>query len=65
MRWVTIILGIIGMMAAVSGIWNVLFDWLMLLGVIIPPIGTIIIIDQLILVEIPMINSSKITKENL
>jgi len=49
MRMLTIVLGIIGIIAAVSGIWGAFLNWLNLLGVIIPPIGTIIIFDQLIL----------------
>ncbi|WP_274649576.1 cytosine permease [Paenibacillus humicola] len=48
MRTMTIILGIIGILAAVLGIWNFFVNWLNLLGVIVPPIGTIIIIDQLV-----------------
>ncbi len=49
MRILTIILGAIGIVAAVSGIWNAFQDWLNLLGLIVPPIATIIIMDQLIL----------------
>jgi len=49
MRSVTIIIGVIGVIIAVSGIWNVFMDWLILLGVIVPPIGTILIIDQFII----------------
>ncbi|WP_141604339.1 cytosine permease [Terrilactibacillus laevilacticus] len=49
MRTLTMILGIIGIVAAVSGIWNVFLDWLNLLGVVIPPIAAIIIMDQLVL----------------
>jgi cytosine permease len=30
------------------GIWNYFVNWLNLLGVIVPPIGTIIILDQLL-----------------
>jgi cytosine permease len=49
MRFLTIVLGIVGIIAAVSGIWNAFQSWLELLGLIVPPIATIIIIDQLIL----------------
>ncbi|WP_219838312.1 cytosine permease [Paenibacillus sp. R14(2021)] len=48
MRTMTIILGIIGIVAAALGIWNYFINWLNLLGVIVPPIGTIIIMDQLV-----------------
>ncbi|WP_201002569.1 cytosine permease [Paenibacillus glycanilyticus] len=48
MRTMTIILGIIGIVAAALGIWNYFVDWLNLLGVIVPPIGTIILMDQLV-----------------
>ncbi|OIK05313.1 cytosine permease [Bacillus sp. MUM 116] len=49
MRLVTIIIGIIGIIIAVSGIYNVFYNWLVLLGVIVPPIGTILIMDQFLL----------------
>lgn len=49
MRTVTIFLGVVGIIAAVSGIWNAFQDWLNLLGLIVPPIATIIIMDQLVL----------------
>lgn len=49
MRSLTILLGIIGTIAAVSGIWSAFQSWLELLGLIVPPIATIIIIDQLII----------------
>jgi cytosine permease len=46
MRTMTVILGIIGIILAALGIYNHFINWLNLLGVIVPPIGTIIIIDQ-------------------
>ncbi|SFJ41325.1 cytosine permease [Paenibacillus sp. UNC496MF] len=46
MRTMTLILGAIGIVLAILGIWNYFIDWLNLLGVIVPPIGTIIILDQ-------------------
>lgn len=49
MRTMTIILGIIGIIAALAGVWSLLLDWLNLLGIVVPPIGTIIIMDQLVL----------------
>ncbi|EPQ5227987.1 cytosine permease [Providencia stuartii] len=49
MRTLTIILGIIGILVAVTGIWNAFQTWLNLLGLIVPPIAAIIIMDQLVL----------------
>lgn len=46
MRIFAVILGIIGIAGAVLGIWNYFIDWLNILGVLVPPIGTIIIVDQ-------------------
>ncbi|MEZ0059497.1 cytosine permease [Bradyrhizobium elkanii] len=47
MRTMTIILGIIGGLVAVAGVWNLFLDWLNLLGILVPPIGAVIIVDQL------------------
>jgi cytosine permease len=47
MRVLTLCLGIVGMIVAAAGIWDYFIDWLNLLGVIVPPIGAIIIVDQL------------------
>ena len=49
MRVLTLILGIIGVVAAVAGIWSLFLNWLNLLGVLVPPLGAIIIMDQLVL----------------
>jgi cytosine permease len=43
----TLCLGVVGMIVAAAGIWDYFIDWLNLLGVIVPPIGAIIIVDQL------------------
>lgn len=59
MRLLTIILGIIGIIAAVSGIWSAFQSWLELLGLIVPPIATIIIMDQLILRRNESVGSAK------
>ena len=48
MRVLTVILGAVGIVAAALGIWGFFIDWLNLLGVIVPPIGAIIIVDQLV-----------------
>jgi cytosine permease len=46
MRTLAVILGIIGVIIAISGAWNHFISWLVILGVIVPPIGAIIIMDQ-------------------
>ncbi len=48
MRQLTIVLGIVGTIAAVAGIWSYFATWLNILGVLVPPIGVIIILDQLV-----------------
>lgn len=48
MRVLTVVLGAVGILAAVLGIWNVFISWLNLLGVIVPPIGAILITDHLV-----------------
>ena len=49
MRTLTIILGILGGIAALAGVWSFFLDWLNFLGIFVPPIGTVLIADQLIL----------------
>jgi cytosine permease len=49
MRLMTVVLGVIGTIAALAGIWNHFLDWLNILGVFVPPIGAVIITDQLFL----------------
>jgi cytosine permease len=48
MRLLTLVLGTLGIVIAALGIWNHFIDWLNLLGVIVPPIGAIILVDQLL-----------------
>ena len=48
MRVLTVVLGAIGILVATLGVWSFFIDWLNLLGVIVPPIGAIIIVDQLV-----------------
>lgn len=48
MRILTAVLGVIGIIAATAGIWDFFINWLNLLGIIVPPIGAIIIVDQLL-----------------
>ena len=49
MRSTALILGILGTIIAISGAWNYFIQWLNLLGIIVPPIGAIIIMDQFLL----------------
>ena len=49
MRRLTIILGVIGGILAVAGIWSFFLGWLNLLGIFVPPIGAVIVTDQLLL----------------
>ncbi|MQY31953.1 purine-cytosine permease family protein [Nocardia aurantia] len=49
MRPVAIGLGIVGSVIAVTGVWDKFLDWLNLLGIFVPPIGAVLIIDQLVL----------------
>jgi len=45
MRFMTLILGAIGTIAALAGVWNFFLDWLNILGVFVPPIGAVILTD--------------------
>ena len=49
MRRLTLMLGIIGGLLAIAGVWSLFLDWLNLLGIFVPPIGAVIITDQLLL----------------
>lgn len=46
-RTVAAVLGVIGLVAAGIGVWSLFTEWLDLLGVIIPPIGAVIIVSLL------------------
>jgi cytosine permease len=46
MRLMAVVLGAIGILIAATNVWAFFIQWLSLLGIIVPPIGTIIIIDQ-------------------
>lgn len=48
MRKLTIILGIVGIVAAIAGVWSLFVSWLSFLGFVVPAIGAIIIVDQLL-----------------
>lgn len=43
-RKVTLILGALGFIAAAIGVWSHFSDWLNILGVIVPPIGVVVIV---------------------
>lgn len=47
MRTMTVLLGLLGGLLAVAGVWSLFLNWLNLLGVLVPPIGAVIIVDQL------------------
>lgn len=49
MRALSLVLGGIGVLLAVAGVWSHFETWLNLLGVIVPPIGVVLILDQLVL----------------
>jgi cytosine permease len=49
MRLLTVVLGVIGVLAAVAGVWTLFADWLNILGVFVPPIGAVLIADQVLL----------------
>ena len=46
MRLMAIVLGAIGIIIAATNVWAFFIQWLSLLGIIVPPIGAIIIVDQ-------------------
>ena len=48
MRLLTIILGVIGLAIALAGVWSHFSVWLNLLGIFVPSIGAVLIVDQLI-----------------
>ena len=49
MRLLAVILGAIGIVVAAGNVWAFFIQWLSLLGIIVPPIGAIILIDQYLL----------------
>lgn len=49
MRLLAVILGAIGIVIAATNVWAFFIEWLSLLGIIVPPIGAIILIDQYLL----------------
>jgi cytosine permease len=47
MRVLTIALGVIGLIAALAGVWSHFAAWLNILGIFVPPIGAVLIVDQM------------------
>lgn len=48
MRLFAVILGAIGIVVAAGNVWAFFIQWLSLLGILVPPIGAIILVDQYI-----------------
>jgi cytosine permease len=46
MRLMAIVLGAIGIVVAAGNVWAFFIEWLSLLGILVPPIGAIILVDQ-------------------
>lgn len=49
MRVLTLVLGGLGLVAALAGVWSHFAAWLNLLGIFVPPIGAVLILDQFVL----------------
>ena len=49
MRILTLALGVIGVVVALLGAWNYFVNWLSILGVLVPPLGAVLIADQIVL----------------
>lgn len=49
MRAMAVILGVIGIIVAAGNVWAFFIQWLSLLGILVPPIGAIILVDQYLL----------------
>ncbi|OKO84464.1 allantoin permease [Bradyrhizobium sp. NAS80.1] len=49
MRVMAIVLGCIGIIVAAGNVWAYFIQWLSLLGILVPPIGAIILVDQYLL----------------
>ena len=46
MRVMAVVLGVIGIVIAAGHVWAFFIQWLSLLGILVPPIGAIILVDQ-------------------
>lgn len=47
-RIVAVVLGIIGTIIAATGAWDQFVNWLTILGIIVPPVGAVILADHLL-----------------
>jgi len=46
MRLAAVVLSVIGIAVAAGNIWAFFIQWLTLLGILVPPIGAIVLVDQ-------------------
>jgi cytosine permease len=53
MRRLVPIIGALGLIAALAGVWTHFSAWLNLLGIFVPPIGAVLITDQILLRRAP------------
>jgi cytosine permease len=49
MRILTLLLGVAGVGVALAGVWSHFLSWLVILSVFVPPIGAVLIADQVLL----------------
>lgn len=49
MRLMAVVLGAFGIVVAAGNVWAFFIQWLSLLGILVPPIGAIILVDQYLL----------------
>lgn len=52
MRLWTLILGAIGGVLALVGVWSYFLEWLSLLGIVVPPFGAVMIVDLILAAKI-------------
>lgn len=52
MRLWTLILGAIGGVLALAGVWSYFLEWLSLLGMVVPPFGAVMIVDLIFMARI-------------
>lgn len=52
MRLWTLILGAIGGVLALAGVWSYFLEWLSLLGIVVPPFGAVMIVDLIFMAKI-------------
>ncbi|MFF7364422.1 cytosine permease [Streptomyces sp. NPDC008125] len=46
MRPLVVVLGVLGSVVALTGVWSSIVSWLQLLGILVPPIGAVLIVRQ-------------------